>query len=216
MRETLSIPSFFCLITSGDKRGEDERRRRRRRRRAHTHPKKRVFDFQGLPIRHALHTGNQVKLFFCFPNSFHGIMNIICPEETPSEIDAALQEMLENIIFFFGPPSYSSHESFRMSRCVPLIPDAAMIRERLRLKATKETYVQCGQMTVMQSSPSAGEEGALCRVQHVPCKVVRLAPVTLRCVLVILIGQEVSGVSGESKTLEPPRDLETPLLLCRW
>lgn len=71
------------------------------RRRAHTHPKKRVFDFQGLPIRHALHTGNQVKLFFCFPNSFHGIMNIICPEETPSEIDAALQETFENTSFFF-------------------------------------------------------------------------------------------------------------------
>lgn len=27
-------------------------------------------------------------------------MNIICPEETPSEIDAALQEMFENNFFF--------------------------------------------------------------------------------------------------------------------
>lgn len=118
--------------------------------RAHAHPKKRVFDFQGLPIRHALHTGNQVKLFFCFPNSFHGIMNIICPEETPSEIDAALQEMLENT-FFFYPPSYFSQESFWMSRFVPFIPDAAMIRESLCLEATEEIYVQYGQITVMQS-----------------------------------------------------------------
>lgn len=136
------------------------------RRRAHTHPKKRVFDFQGLPIRHALHTGNQVKLFFCFPNSFHGIMNIICPEETPSEIDAALQETFEN------PPSYFSQESFWMSRFVPFIPDAATIRESLCLKATKEISVQYGQITVTQSFlPPVDEEGRLCRVQHVPCKV---------------------------------------------
>lgn len=46
-------------------------------------------------------------------------MNIICPEETPSEIDAALQEMLENTFFFtrrliFLNNLFGCHGSFHL------------------------------------------------------------------------------------------------------
>lgn len=73
-------------------------------------------------------------------------MNIICPEETSSEIDAALQEMLENT-FFLARRRIFLTNLCGCHVCLPLIPDAAMIRERLRLRATKAMYVQCGQMT---------------------------------------------------------------------
>lgn len=69
--------------------------------------------------------------------------------------------------------------------------------------------------------PSVDEEGRPCRVQHVLCKSAVISSDNLRWVQVILIGEEVSGVSGESKTLESPRDFTDasaalPLVKQRW
>lgn len=164
MRDSLhsSLLLFNCVCSrEGGRRGGGGE---------HTHPKKRVFDFQGLPITHALHTGNQVKLLFCFPNLFHGIMNIICPEETPSEIDAALPEMLENT---FPPLSFSSPN-------------------HIFLKNLSGCHVAFYQMAQRHAKSLFSSDN-------------------LRWMQVILIGEEVSGVSGQSKTLESPRDDTTPL-----